>query len=480
MKKFFRFIGVLIVFCFLFVIFGTRWQNQKEEENRELISTKNIENQSEEGAQETQGSDELDSKKLKSDSNEFNFDKSKLSKSDSNGLNSEEQNDATLSEKSANSTRSEASKSKASSKKEKSLTEKEPEDKYATILSFGDTLVHSQVYKQAYDSTTDTYDFFPIFTEITKYFQDADITIGNAESPMAGKDRGYSGYPTFNAPEHLAVDLKELGVDILTTANNHCLDKGYSGLENTLNNLDSAGIAHTGTSRSVEEQNTILHREVNGIDICFLSFTYGTNGISIPSDKTYCVNIIDKQEIEKRILQAKSEYPNSAIVVSMHWGIEYQTTPSSQQDDLANFLIANGADVVLGCHPHVLQPMKMVTATDENGVERQGLVIYSQGNFFSSQTKPNTRNTALFQITLKSDGSTGKISVDNAKYVPLYLYDKRTTQNRYELLDLNQIIQDYESGSDKWSKDMYYLAVTEKDRCVSTIGPEIDNQATNQ
>lgn len=409
MKKFFRFIGVLIVFCFLFVIFGARWQGQKEETRRELVSAKNVENQSEAST----------------------------------------------------------------------IEKKKPEDRYATILSFGDTLVHTQVYKQAYDSATDTYDFSSIFTEITKYFQDADITIGNAESPMAGKDRGYSGYPTFNAPEHLAVDLKELGVDILTTANNHCLDKGYSGLENTLNNLDSAGIAHTGTSRSVEEQNTILHREVNGIDIAFLSFTYGTNGISIPSDKSYCVNIIDKQEIQKRILQAKSEYPNSAIVVSMHWGIEYQTTPNEQQEELANFLIANGVDVVLGCHPHVLQPMQMVTAVDENGTERQGLVIYSQGNFFSSQTKPNTRNTALFQITLKSDGSTGKISVESAKYVPLYLYDKRTTQNRYELLDLNQIIQDYESGSCNWTKDMYDLAVTERDRCVNIIGPEIDNHTTN-
>ncbi len=112
------------------------------------------------------------------------------------------------------------------------------------------------------------------------------MQFGNLETTFAGIDRGYSGYPTFNSPASLGEALKNIGVDVLSTANNHCLDKGFSGLESTLSELDNMGISHTGTSRTEEEQNTVLVKEVNGIKIAFLSFTYGTNGIPVPSRKT--------------------------------------------------------------------------------------------------------------------------------------------------------------------------------------------------
>ena len=349
------------------------------------------------------------------------------------------------------------------------------EDSYATIVSFGDALCHKPVYNAAYDNETGTYDFSPIFKYVEKYFENSTVNIGNCESPMAGSERGYSGYPTFNAPEHLAVDLKELGVDIMTTANNHTMDKGFSGLLSTLDFLDEAKIAHVGTARTEEEQNTILFKDLNGIKTAFLAYTYGTNGIPVPSDKNFCVNLIDEDLIINQINQAKDEGAE-LIVVSMHWGVEYQTTENAEQDRLAELLVKNGVHIVLGSHPHVLQPMKMVSVVNDDGIEKEGLVIFSQGNFFSNQRSENTRNTAIFNIEVKKNGETGEVTVQKATYIPLYMNIKDAgVKDRYEILDLNEIIRSYEAGEDLWSESKYNLAVSERERCYKLIGPEIIN-----
>lgn len=351
-----------------------------------------------------------------------------------------------------------------------------PEDKTATIVAIGDTLCHSQVFKDAYDSETGIYDFSPLFKDITKYFENKTVAVGNLEATLAGPSYKYSGYPTFNTPEHLAVDLKELGLDIMTTANNHSLDIGYTGLVSSLNYLDEAGLEHTGSARSVEEQGKILFKDLNGIKTAFLAYTYGTNGIPRPTGKEYCVNLIDKDFIKSQIDQAKAEGAE-AICVSMHWGVEYQTKQNSEQEDLAAFLIENDVNVILGCHPHVLQPLEMKEVTLEDGTKKEGVVIYSMGNFFSAQTFPNTRNTLILDVKIRKDGATGKISIDHAKYAPVYDYDNGVNaKDRYELLDLNGIIESYESGETTWSKSMYDLAVTEKARTESIVGPNIINR----
>ena len=162
--------------------------------------------------------------------------------------------------------------------------EEKKEDSVATIVACGDTLCHSPVNKDAYNSSTDEYDFSTIFKYITDKFENKTVAVGNLETTLTGK-KPYSGYPMFNSPEHLAIDLKELGFDIMTTANNHALDRGYSGIVSTLDYLDQAGLAHTGTARSQEEQDTILFKDLNGIKTAFLCFTYGTNGNAIPSGK---------------------------------------------------------------------------------------------------------------------------------------------------------------------------------------------------
>ena len=355
------------------------------------------------------------------------------------------------------------------------VEEQVPDDTVINIVGIGDTLCHSQNFKDAYNSETGTYDFSPMFKNIKKYFENATVAVGNLETTLAGEDRGYSGYPTFNSPDELALDLKEMGIDILTTANNHCIDKGYTGLERTLNVLDEYEIAHTGTARTEEEQNTILMKDLNGIKTAFLCFTYGTNGIPIPSGKEYSVNLIDKDLITEQLDKAKEEGAE-LICVSMHWGAEYRLKPTSEQEDLAEFLIKNGADVILGNHAHVPEPMEMKTVTLDDGTTREGFVIYSMGNFFSAQTDNYTRDTLILNVEVRKDGETGKITIDKATYTPVYVYDNgQNAKDRYELLDVEQIINDYESGSSEYSESMYNLMKSELKKIEEIVGPEIDN-----
>lgn len=361
--------------------------------------------------------------------------------------------------------------------KEAKITEtsSKPEPITIHMSAFGDTMCHLTNIKNAYDSSSKNYDFSNVFKNIRKYTENADITIGNLETTFAGNSRGYTGYPTFNAPEILGQNLKDIGVDVLTTANNHCMDKGNSGLVSTLNFLDNYGIAHTGTARNENEQNTILIKDVNGIKIAFLSYTYGTNGITIPSDKPYSVNLIDKELIKKHIASAKEQNVD-VICVSMHWGIEYKLKPNSTQKELANFLFDNGVDIILGSHPHVLEPMEKRTITLNDGTTKDGFVIYSLGNFVSGQIYANTKSTVILDIQITKN-SEGKISIDSVKYTPVYLYDKGATsksRTRYTLIDINQAIKDYESGKDNSiSKTLYDTLKDELSNITKTVGNEI-------
>lgn len=339
----------------------------------------------------------------------------------------------------------------------------------------GDIMSHSSNFKNAYNSSSKDYDFSNTFKNITNYIQNADIAIGNLETTFAGKSRGYSGYPTFNTPEVLGQNLKDLGIDVLSTANNHCMDKGYSGLESTLNFLDKFGISHTGTSRSNDEQNTILVKDVNGIKIAFLSFTYGTNGITIPSDKKYAVNLIDKDLMKEQIDLAKKQEVD-LICVSMHWGIEYKLKQNKTQEDLANFLFENGVDLILGSHPHVLEPMEKRTITLEDGTTKDGFVIYSLGNFMSGQIYANTKSTVILDIQLTKNAD-HKITIDSIDYIPLYLYDKgenSKSRTRYTLMDINQSIADYESGKNtSISKSLYNTLKDELATITKVMGNPI-------
>ena len=357
-----------------------------------------------------------------------------------------------------------------------SETENIPEPITIHMSATGDIMCHLTNIKNAYNSTSKDYDFSNVFKNIKDYTLNSDITIGNLETTFAGKSRGYTGYPTFNTPEVLGKNLKDIGFDVICTANNHSMDKGYSGIESTLNFLDEYELDHYGTARSEEEQDTILIKDVNGIKIAFLAYTYGTNGISIPSGKEYSVNLIDKDLIKEHINLAKQQNVD-LICVNMHWGNEYKVVQNSTQEDLADFLFKNGVDIILGSHPHVLEPMEKRTITLEDGTTKDGFVIYSLGNFVSGQIYANTKSTVILdiQITKNSDE---KITIDSVNYTPIYLYDAGSSsksRSRYTLIDIEKAISDYENGeSSSISKSLYNTLKEELKSIKKHVGEEIN------
>lgn len=347
------------------------------------------------------------------------------------------------------------------------------QDTSLKLTAIGDIMCHNSQYIDAYNPSKNTYDFSYVFEDIKEYISSADIAIGNLETTFAGSRKGYSNYPRFNTPEELATNLKDIGIDILSTANNHCMDTNYEGLVSTLNYLDAAGLSHIGTNRTPEEQNTVIIKESNHIKIAFLSFTYGTNGIAIPADKNYCVNLIDEDFMLNQINNAKKHHPD-LICVSMHWGTEYQTHPNATQENLTNFLFANGVDIILGSHPHVLQPMEKRSVVLENGLVKECFVIYSFGNFMSAQTKENTRSSIILNIDIVKDGYSGKTTIQNVSYIPIYMYKATSGTKKYRILDIKKAISQYESGENKQiGAHNYSILKSEWDRIKHLMGEEI-------
>lgn len=343
----------------------------------------------------------------------------------------------------------------------------EKEDIKVSMSVIGDIMCHNSQYNDAYKNGE--YDFSYVFDDIKEHIETVDLAIGNLETTFAGKDRGYASYPTFNTPEILAQDLKELGIDVVSTANNHSLDTGYKGIESTIDYLDEAGILHTGTYKSVEDQENIVIKEVNGLKFAFLAYTYGTNGIPVPSGREYCINLIDKELIKTHLDLAKNLKPD-VICVNMHWGIEYQNSPNAEQEELANFLFENGVDIILGSHPHVLQKMESKEILLSNGELKNGFVIYSLGNFMSGQTKANTRNSIILKLDIIKEGSTGNLRFENIDYIPIYTYTYPNFKN-YKVLDIRKAIQNYEDGTNTLiSRNTYDLLNKELEHVNYTVG----------
>ena len=341
------------------------------------------------------------------------------------------------------------------------------EDIKVSMSVIGDIMCHNSQYNDAFRNGE--YDFSYVFEDIKKYIEPADLAIGNLETTFRGKEKGYSSYPTFNTPENLAQDLKELGIDVVSTANNHSLDTGYLGIESTIDYLDEAGILHTGTYKSEESQNQIVVKDINGLKFAFLAYTYGTNGIPVPSGKEYCINLIDKELIKSHLDMAK-ELKSDVICVNMHWGIEYQNEPNDEQEDLANFLFENGADIILGSHPHVLQKMEERDIILPNNDTKKGFVIYSLGNFMSGQTKANTRNSIILTLDVIKSGETGKLSFENINYIPIYTFTSPNFKN-YKVLDIRSAIERYENEEEgRVSKSHYDLLLKELEHVNYTVG----------
>lgn len=353
-------------------------------------------------------------------------------------------------------------------------TQENKSDITFTLAAIGDIMCHNTQYFDAYNKNTGEYDFSYVFNDISYYTKTADITVGSLETNFAGENRGYSNYPTFNSPDNLAYSIKDIGVDVLSTAGNHCLDMGFSGLSRTIDVLDQADISHVGTYKSEDEQNKILFKYVKGVKIAFINYTYGTNGISIPEGKDFCVNLIDKDLIKKQIKSAQEQNADM-IVACMHWGTEYRTTANSEQEELSNFLFQNGVNIILGNHPHVLEPMEKRTITLEDGTTKDVFVIYALGNFICDQNAENTRNSIILNLSITKHVN-GVITIDKANYTPIYMYKNPNLPiKKMKLLDIEKTINNYENGTDRSIGNSNYTYLKNQlNKIVNIVGKEIN------
>ncbi|WP_017185720.1 CapA family protein [Alkalibacillus haloalkaliphilus] len=282
-----------------------------------------------------------------------------------------------------------------------------------TLNAAGDILIHDRVYDGA--RTDDGFDFKSMLEPIKPYLENADLTIANQETILGGEALGLSGFPMFNSPFEVGDALKHAGVNIVSIANNHTIDRGAEAVYNATDYLNQIGIEYVGGYQSQEDasKKRILHR--NGISVGFLAYTYGTNGIPVPEGQDYLVNLIDVQQMTDDLQRIREEV--DFVVVSMHFGDEYEALPNEEQVYLSQLLTSEGADVILGHHPHVLQPIDWISA---NGQDK--FVVYSLGNFLSGQRGLDRQLGAISQVELVKEirPSETSLNVTNAKIMPTY------------------------------------------------------------
>ncbi|WP_246096088.1 CapA family protein [Paenibacillus sinopodophylli] len=318
----------------------------------------------------------------------------------------------------------------------------EPEPVYADAvwMAVGDVMMHKPQLPGAYDKKTKRFDFNPFFAHVKPILAQGDFVIANLETPMAGADLGYSGYPLFNAPEELGEALKAAGFNLITNANNHSLDQGEVGILRTLDSLKTVGLPSTGTAASQDEADNLLLTEKNGIVMGLLAYTYGTNGIKIPEGKPYLVSLIDEEKIKAdmhRLREAGADF----ITVSLHFGTEYQITPNDEQKRLARSLVAAGADIIAGSHPHVIQPYEVIETTDENGHAKKGLIIYSMGNFISNQRGDSKDYGVIFKVNIRKNMTDGSVDIIDVESIPTWVHRYKPDQSyRYRVLPVEETI----------------------------------------
>ncbi len=286
-------------------------------------------------------------------------------------------------------------------------TEKKPLSTSVRMLAVGDNLIHEPIYNQALARTSDgSYDFLPVYENLADTIAAADIAVINQETMMA-ESYDVSTYPCFNTPVVMASQLSELGFDVLTIANNHMLDKQSFGLIETLDLIDKTpGLTSAGAFRGREEYDRVKTVTVNGISFAFLSYTEHTNGITIPDEKESYIVYLDELDDVRMQVEA-AEKVADVVVVSMHAGIEYSDEENDVQRDFAQNVVNWGADVVIGTHPHTLQPVEYLT--NNNGKEVP--VLYSLGNFVSAQNKVKRLVGGMANLTFTKNQVTGEVTV---------------------------------------------------------------------
>lgn len=341
-----------------------------------------------------------------------------------------------------------------------------PEETYdpieINIVAAGDLVMHMPVVNSAYDSKNNTYNFDDIFKNVKEYISDADLAICNNETSYLGPKSTFSGYPTFNSPEEILDSVKNTGFDILTSAHNHTLDKGIDGFNGTITEITERNIGLLGIRNNIEEKNYIV-KDVNGIKIGITNYTYSTydnygnntlNGIPIPKELESKINTFAEKTLDKDLENMKTTYDNMIndgaefTIFYIHWGNEYQQSPSKYQENIAQKLNSYGIDAIIGSHPHVVQPIrKIINETNS----KETLVCYSLGNFLSNQSRETIGNARsedglMVKLTIYKD-EFNKVSLKSYESEPTWVYRSynKNGKSKYNIMLLKDIISDDES-----------------------------------
>lgn len=296
----------------------------------------------------------------------------------------------------------------------------------AVLMAAGDCVLHETFQKSAYIPEEKRYDFYSIFAPIEEFLYESDVSIISFESAATNDRDDYTGYPLFNCPPEIFDTFKKVGFDIVNNSNNHQLDRKLKGMFETRDNIRSRGLDVLGIYDG--EERRYLIKEVNGIKIGIMAYTYGCNmnEYALTEEQRYKhLALIDEERIKQEL--ADMEENVDVSVVCMHWGVEYRREPTQEQKRLARDMISWGADVILGSHPHVVEPSEMI---EHNG--EQKYVIYSMGNFVSNQrrgasgypltNKELAEDSMLVKIVFEKDPETGKTIIKEVTHIPTWLW----------------------------------------------------------
>lgn len=302
-----------------------------------------------------------------------------------------------------------------------------PKPQTATIVFAGDAMQHQKQLEVA--RTSHGYDYRQCFEGITDWVSSADYAVVNLETPLGHND--FSGFPCFNAPVEYAEALRDAGFDMMLTANNHTLDRRDRGLKRTVAILDSIGVDHIGTypdSKAREAAIPAIH-DIKGFKVGFLNYTYGTNGIDIQGDVV--VDMLDKEQI-RRDVQATRAAGAEIVVVAVHWGIEYVLTAPEPVRRMADYLCSLDVDMVIGGHPHVIQPMEV---RQNKTTGRPVLLVYSMGNLISNMRTRPTRGGAMVRTVIRRDDN-GRAYFDSAEYMPHFTVPGTSVSDNFRVVFL--------------------------------------------
>lgn len=303
----------------------------------------------------------------------------------------------------------------------------------------GDAMQHKDQL-QAARTSDGLYDYSTCFKDIAPMVRTADYAVVNLETPVG--DKNFSGYPCFNAPSAFARSLADAGFSMMLTANNHCLDRSDRGLHATIDTLDAIGADHIGTYHDAahRQESSPYIRSISGIKVGFVNYTYGTNGINVRGDAV--VNYIDRGIIASDIA-ALRDAGAEIICAAIHWGIEYKLLPNAEQRSLADYLVSLGVDMIIGGHPHVIQPMEI---RHSDKFDKDVLVVYSLGNFISAMKTRDTRGGAMVRVKIKR-GYDRKAKIEGACYHLVFTVPPTEECKNYRVMPVDECPERWKSAA---------------------------------